>query len=221
MSVALRDRLARARPSTRTAAYWAMVLNAEFLLVAGYYLLATDVTLRDPLLVAVPFVWINAAGWAVLRTDLPAAPARRRLVAAGVAVAYFLLLAAVGGIVNGPSAASATVLSLLQLPPGWNPALFYNGPLVSLVVLPYKLVGFAVLAYLVYARVLAASGAALGGAVGLFSCVSCAVPLVAGAAGALGGGAAAAAALENAYLLSTAVFLLTVGLLVRGPGAWN
>jgi len=219
-----RERLARLRPDRRTAVYWAMVLNAEFLILAGYYTLATDVTLRDPLFAVIPFVWVNLAGWAVMHTDVPAAPSRKKVIAAAVAVGYFGLLAVFGGIVNGghghAHAGPALYANVLQLPPGWNPALFYNGELFSLVVLPYKLVGFAALAYLVYVTALDAASALVGGVLGLFSCVSCTFPILAGLASGLAGGGSAIAGFTyaNSYLLSTVVFGVTVVLLTWRPG---
>ena len=214
-----RERLSGLRPDRRTAVYWAMVLNAEFLILAGYYTFATDVTLRDPLFAVVPFVWINLAGWAVMHTDVPAAPSRRKAIAAGVAVGYFGLLAVFGGILNGPSGVTTAYLNVLQLPPGWNPAFFYSGELFSLVVIPYRLVGFAALSYLVYLTALDASSVLAGGVLGLFSCVSCTFPIIAGlASGVAGGGSAVAGfAAANSYLLSTVVFGVTVLLLSWRP----
>jgi hypothetical protein len=215
-----RERLAALRPDRQTALYWAMVVNAEFLVLAGYYTLAVDVTLRDPLLAVVPFVWLNLAGWAVMHTDVPAATARKRAVAAAVAVGYFGLLAVFGGVLNGPGGVTTSYLNVLQLPPGWNPAFFYSGSLFSLVVLPYKLVGFVVLSYLVYVTALDAASALVGGVVGLLSCVSCTFPVLAGlASGLVGGGSAVAGfTYANSYLLSTVVFGATVVLLTWRPG---
>lgn len=218
-TLGLRERVAGLAPDRRTAVYWAMVLNAEFLLVAGYYALASNVTLRDPVLAAVPFAWINLAAWGVRRTDPPAVGGRKRAVAAAIGVGYFLLVAVFGGVINGPSAVTASYLNVLQLPPGWNPAFFYSGPLLSLVVLPYKLVGFGALAYLVYVTALDASSALVGGIVGLFSCVSCTFPIIAGVASGLAGGGSAIAGFTyaNSYLLSTVVFGVTVVLLTWRP----
>jgi len=221
-----RERLAGLWPDRRTAVYWAMVINAEFLILAGYYTLATDVTLRDPLFAVIPFVWINLAGWAVMHTKVPTAPSRKKATAAAVAVGYFGLLAVFGGIVNGPSGVTSSYLNVLQLPPGWNPAFFYSGSLFSLVVLPYKLVGFAALSYLVYVTALDAASALAGGVLGLFSCVSCPFPVLAGLVSGLAGGGSAIAGFTyaNSYLLSTVVFGVTVVLLtwrpslVRGDG---
>jgi len=214
-----RRRVAALRPDRRTAVYWAMVFNAEFLILVGYYTLATDVTLRDPLFAVVPFVWLNLAGWAVMHTNVPAVPSRKRAIAAGVAVGYFGLLAVFGGIVNGPGAVTTSYLNVLQLPPGWNPAFFYSSPAFSLVVLPYKLVGFATLTYLVYVTALDAASTLAGGVLGLFSCVSCTFPVIAGLASGLAGGGSAVAGFTyaNSYLLSTVVFGVTVVLLTWRP----
>ncbi len=219
-TAAWRERLATLRPDRRTAVYWAMVFNAEFLVLVGYYTLAADVTLRDPLFAVIPFVWINVAGWAVMRTSVPAAQSRKKAIAAAIAVGYFGLLVVFGGIVNGPSGVTSSYLNVLQLPPGWNPAFFYSGSLFSLVILPYKLVGFAVLAYLVYVTALDAASALVGGVVGLFSCVSCTFPVIAGVASGLAGGGSAIAGFTyaNSYLLSTVVFGVTVLLLTWRPG---
>ena len=222
MSTAWRDLLPGdrdIRPDTRAVVYWAMVLNAEFLLVAGYYLLSPDVTLRNPLFAAVPFVWINLGAWAVRRTDAPPAPAHEKRLAFALAVGYFLVLAVFGGIINGPSVATGTTFTLFDLPPGWNPALYYNSPAFSLVLLPYTVVGYSVLAYLVYVTALDAANVLVGGVLGVFSCVSCTFPIVVGAlSGLLGGGSAVAGfALANSYFLSTAIFAVTVLLLTWRP----
>jgi hypothetical protein len=210
----------RRLPGGETLAWMGLLVTTELLLVVGYVLLL-DVQVRDPALFVVPFVWIDAAILAVVGTDLPATGRRTRRIAGAVAVAYFLLLAYVGGLVGAPSGPVSTLsLSLTSLPPGWSPALRYNG-VVSLVVLPYKAVGYAALAYLVYATVLDASGAVLGGVVGVLSCVSCTFPVLAGLlTGLAGGGSAlAAAATGSGYLLSTVAFVVTVALLYWRPAA--
>ena len=85
--------------------------------------------------------------------------------------------------------------------------------------MPARVVGYAALAYLVYATVIDASGAAVSGVVGLLSCVSCSWPILAsllsGVAG--GGSVLVAATFDFSYDISTAVFLLTVALLYWRP----
>jgi hypothetical protein len=210
----------RLRPDGETLAWLGLVLTTEFLLVVGY-VLVFDVLVRDWTLFVVPFVWLNVAGWAVYHTaPAPAAPGKRRI-AAAVAGSYFLLLAYFGGVVALGSASHSGTLTvaLFSLPPGWSPSIIYTGQLVHLVVLPYKVLGYVALAYLVYATALDAAGALVGGLVGVFSCVSCSFPLIAGLlTGIVGGGSAlAAATAQSSYLISTVVFVITVGLLYWRP----
>jgi hypothetical protein len=210
----------RVRPSGETLAWVALVLTTEFLLVAAY-IVGLNVRVRDWTLFVIPFVWINVGLWAVVRTKPVAAPARKRRLAALVAVGYFLLLAYFGGLVGPSMGGSVTSfgVELWDIPPGWSPAVLYNGSVLTLALLPYKVIGYGALAYLVYATALDASNALVGGVVGLFSCVSCSFPIIAGVVtGVVGsGGAIAAFATDTGYLLSTGVFVLTVGLLYWRP----
>ena len=210
----------RFQPDGETLAWIGLVLTTEFLLVVGY-VVAFDVLVRDWTLFVVPFVWINVAAWAVYHTRPASASPRKRRLAALVAGGYFLLLAYFGGVIalGGHDHVSALTVNLVSLPPGWSPSIIYTGELVHLVVTPYKVLGYVALSYLVYATALDAAGALVGGIVGIFSCVSCSFPLIAGVlTGIVGGGSAlAAATAEASYLLSTVVFVVTVGLLYWQP----
>jgi len=212
-------RLAALRPSRETAVWWAVVLNTELLVLLAYLLVA-DPTVTRPLFYLVPFVWINAALWGVFRISTAAASTRQRTAALALAGGYFLVLGYFGGL-YGPSSGPATGLRVVvsSVPPGWGPALIYGGETLKLALLPFKLVGYATLAYLVYATVLDTASSVVGGVLGLFSCVSCTLPVIAGiVSGFVGGSSAvAAAAYSQSYLLSTAVFVVTVGLLVWRP----
>jgi hypothetical protein len=203
-----------------TLAWIALVLTTEFLLVVSY-LVGLDVQVRDWTLFVVPFVWINVGLWAVVRTTVGATTTRARRIGVVVAGGYFLLLAYFGGLIGPAAGGPVTSFSveLWDIPPGWSPALLYNGAAVTVAVVPYKLIGYLSLAYLVYATVVDASSAVVGGVVGLFSCVSCSFPILAGVAtGIVGSGSALAGlATQSGYLLSTAVFVVTVGLLYWRP----
>ena len=143
------------------------------------------------------------------------------MLAGTLAGGYLLVLAAAGGVV-GPGGTPTTGLSvgLAQLPPGWGPTLLYGGETVRVAVVPFTAFGYAVLSYLVYLTAIDARSVLAGGVLGLFSCVSCTLPVVASVLGGfVGGGAALAAAASTAtYTTGTAVFVVTVLLLTVRPG---
>jgi len=222
--------LARWRPDRTTALLWALVFNTELAAVLAY-LSAAPVGEVDPVLLAVPFVWINVAAWAVLRVDAPAAPRRTRLTAAAVGVAYFAVLGYAGGVFgashshvisDGHTHAAAALPTLdvhWLLPPGWGPLLDVSWAGYQAMLFPFKVIGYAALAYLVYATLLDAATRAVTGVVGLFACVSCAWPVLGSAVAAVfgSGSVVAAVATQQPYRVSTLVFLSAVGLLVWRP----
>ncbi|WP_458185510.1 DUF7546 family protein [Haladaptatus sp. NG-WS-4] len=214
-------RIARFRPTGETVLWGAALLNAELLLLLLYFSLSNH-SGGELRYLLYPFVWINVAVFAVWGTNPVARSDRDRVLGIAVAVGYFLVLGYVGGLF-GPAHSMAGMTSgslrIAWLPPGWGPALLYNGDLVRLSVLPFKLVGYLSLAYLVYATVLDAAGSTVAGILGLFSCVSCTFPVVAsivtGIAGA-GTGLATTVA-SGSYDISTVVFVVTVALLYWRP----
>ena len=210
-------------PDGRTLLYGALVLNTEFLAVL-FYPDVQSLTVDGWLNVAYALIWINVGAWAILRADPPSASPRQRWTALAVAAGYLALLAAVGGLVS-----VGDVFSPVDLPntgpraawliPGWGPAVTYVGDLFTVVLMPYKVVGYLALAYLVYATVLDAAGAAVSGALGLLSCVSCTWPVLASLATSLLGGSSALALVVTTWSheISTVVFVLTVALLHWRP----
>lgn len=202
-----------------TLAVWGAVLNAEFLLVL-LYVASGPGTVTEPRYLVVPFVWLNVAGWGLLAVDPPDASRRRRVLGAAVGVAYFLLLGYLGGLWNLTGAGTGFRV-VTSFPPGWGPAVLYSAAF-TVVLVPFKFLGYVTLAYLVAVTVMDAvdAGSALTGAVGLLSCVSCTMPLLAGVLAGLAGGATglANAATAGAYELSTLVFVGSVLLLVYRPG---
>jgi hypothetical protein len=203
-----------------TLVYGAVLLNTELLLVLAYLAVVGPQVTR-PLFYVYPFVWLNVAAYALWRTGPPTAALQRRLAAGAVAIAYLAVLSYVGGLFGFGAGGAATGLrlELLALPPGWSPALIYAGTSLQFALLPFKVVGYLTLAYLLYVTLLDAAAGLLGGALGLFSCVSCTLPVIAGVLSGFVGGtsAVAAAAYGQSYALSTAVFVLTVGLLLWRP----
>ncbi|WP_299234344.1 DUF7546 family protein [Natronomonas sp.] len=201
----------------RTAVYTAVTANTLVLAV----LLYSYVSGRTPTAYwFFPIVWITVGVWALVRTTPDPADSRTTYAAAAIGAGYFLVLAAVGGIVTPASGpAVGLTVQFTELPPGWNPAVLYDGSLVQFAVVPYSTFGYFVLAYLVYATAIEARGAVAGGLLGLFSCVSCTVPVIASAFGSVVGGAAVTTAVQTqTYGLGTAVFVVTVLLLLYRPG---
>lgn len=207
----------RFRPSQSTLLWAGLLVNTELILTFAYVLLA-DVRIDEWRYLVYPFVWLNVSVWALARTDPTARSRRDRYLATAIAVGYFLVLAYVGGIVALGSH-HALGWRIAWLPPGWGPALMYSGETLKLAVMPYSLVGYATLAYLVYATVLDAAGSAISGVLGLLSCVSCTWPVLATIFTGVAGSASAVAAAANewSYAIGTVVFVVTVGLLVWRP----
>jgi len=207
---------ARFAPTRKTLLYAALLLNGELALVLFYFAVASSVP-ADPVVLAYPFVWINASVWAVSKVDLPDASGRQRVFALGVGLAYFLLLGGVGGLFMFHGADLGARVSWLS--PGWGPAFVYSGANLTVSLLPFKVIGYATLSYLVAATVLDAAKTGVAGLLGLFACVSCTWPVAATVlTGAFGSASAlAAAAQSEPYALSTVVFASSVALLVWRP----
>lgn len=217
-------------------AWFGPLLAIEALAVVTYFgLLPSRIT--DLRYVVYPFVWINAAVLAVALTTPVRAPRNHRLVAGLLAGAYFLALAWVTGLLGiyplehllgqphthaipqgwqVPSLSEPTGMS----PPGWGPRIAYVHSLDTfhLYFVPYRVIGYLGLAYLLYTTVLDATTAAVSGAVGLVSCVSCAFPLVAELAAGVGGAALVGTVATLSTDISTAAFVVAVGLLYWRPG---
>lgn len=218
MSARALRRAADLRPARTTLLWGALLVNTEVLLVLGYIAYVGG-AVRRPLFFVYPFVWLNVSLWAVIRTTPPNVSRRERWFGVAVAMGYFAVLSYAGGMV-GPGGRSVGLrVALTTLPPGWTPAVLYGGPNVRAAVIPFKLIGYAVLSYLVYVTALDAAGGLTGGLVGLFSCVGCTLPVVAGVAGGLVGGSTplAAVAAGQSYGLSTGAFVLAVALLYWRP----
>ena len=197
----------------------ALLLDVESAAVLAYFTL-TNAALSSPLFTLYGLVWVNLALVVFWRYRPPSGDARTRRRALAVAAGYAVVLAVLGGVVGVAPPRTTAGVSLALLPPGWGPALVVNVGVAAAVLMPAKVLGYAALAYLLYGAVVDAAGAGLAGVLGLFSCLSCSLPILAGAAAALvgGGGFVAAAATGLGYGPSTLVFVVTVALLWWRPG---
>jgi hypothetical protein len=203
-------------PDRSSLLTWAAVLNGELVLVLLYFALSSA-TPTDAVSLAYPFVWLNIAAWGVHRVGVPDASRRQWLTAGAVAVGYFLLLGGVGGLYMFHGADLGARIAWLS--PGWGPALLYSGEALTVSLLPFKVGGYAALAYLVAVTVIDTARTGLAGLLGFLSCVSCTWPVAATLAASLFGGASTALVVAESqpYALSTAVFVSSVLLLVWRP----
>lgn len=216
-------RLERLAPDRETIYRGGILLNLE-IIALFVYLLAANVRITNPLILVYPLVWINVGLWALVATTPAPAPTRTRRIGLLVAAAYFAILAAAGGLIAPGHAVhghahGGGIRIAWEVPPGFGPALLYNGDLLQVALMPYKVVGYLALSYLIYATVLDAAGSALSGLVGVFSCVSCTWPVLGTVLTGVFGSASAVAAFATGqpYAASTLVFVSAVALLAWRP----
>lgn len=201
----------------------AALLAFEALAVAGYYLLVPG-EVESLRYVIYPFVWINIGLLAVAHTDPPTGGPRR--LAAVVSSAYFLLLAYLTGLiglyVGGHGSHSHDHIqgwSVSMTAPGWGPRIAYMNPDVFHVsFVPYRVIGFLALSYLLYVAIREVTASVTSSVVGVVSCLGCSFPLVTAAAAAAGGAGFASLVSTYSVDLSTLLFVSAVGLLMWRPG---
>ena len=208
------DRLA-ATLARRDVQAVAALIVAQAVLVAGYFAVtsARPTSLRY---VWYPVIWITVGVWAVASRSLPPADRRGRFLAVTIGVVYLLVLARLGNVV-GPATHGASGVRVIAASPGWGPTLQYSGATLTVTAIPFVVVGYAALSYLVYAAVLDASGAALSGLLGLAACASCSLPLVAALIAGIAGTGAASAAYVFSLDVATLAYLLSAAGLYWGP----
>ncbi|WP_396610642.1 hypothetical protein ACH9L7_10400 [Haloferax sp. S1W] len=199
---------------SHSALLWAALVALEGIALVGYFSLTSAETTQIRYLLY-PFVWINAGLWAVWNTDPSPQNRRHRLLGLLVGVGYFFLVMYVPGNVGTGTLVTATDLRIAWHAPGWGPLLAFNSPWVRLYLVPFEVVGYAALAYLVYANALALARGTIASVLGIVTCVGCTVPIIAPAIGLLGGPATALSttAYQWSYDFGTVLFLVTLGLL--------
>lgn len=141
------------------------------ILVAIAYTVLTGVTVPGFRYAIIPFIWINVAAWAVLRAAPTTRGIKHRAVTFGSAAAYFLLILYLSGLLGPGSTAleqvtGAAGFGVTWRSIGWGPTLLYSGKWVSLVLIPYQVIGYLALAYLLYVAVLDITNSAFGGILG-------------------------------------------------------
>lgn len=204
----------------RDVVYAGLLANTLGLLALAYVVVA-GIAITQPRYTLYGLLWIVVGVLAVWKTTPAPTDARTRRRARLVAGVYAVALALAGGVVvlSSHSMGPDWGVRVAALAPGWGPAPVVSTPAAAVVLMPARVVGYLALAYLVYATVIDAAGSAVSGVLGLLSCVSCSWPIVVSLlTGVFGGGSAlAAATFDFSYDVSTAVFLVTVGLLYWRP----
>ena len=198
-----------------TPVRWAILLTFEALLVVVYFI-NTTATVDQYRYLLYPFVWINLALWSAVRVRPPRSSRRRMAISVFVAGCYLLLLLTFAGIIgssNTPGQLSGP--RIWWSAPGWGPLLLYDGTVLSLKIVPFEVIGYTVLSYLLYVNTLSALRNVFAGAIGLTSCVSCVTPVLATLIGGIGGISSTTISLTYrwSYDVGTALFAVTVGLL--------
>ncbi|MFC7201103.1 DUF7546 family protein [Halospeciosus flavus] len=215
----LGDRLRTYGLGTEALAWWTGVCFAEAMAVL-VYLQVASVAVADVRYVVYPFVWINVGLWAAMNVDATAQNVRQYAFALGVTTLYAVLLFVAGGLLQFGAGEPGTALDVrFDATPGWAPFVFYDGLLVQASIVPFKLVGYLSLAYLVYARLLEATRGVVAGLLGLVTCVGCTFSVLLPLAGATA--LFGTAITTYSWDLSTLVFPLTVALLYWNDEAYG
>lgn len=198
------------------------LLAFEAVAVAGYFLL-TPATAPEPRYVVYPFVWINVGLVAVAHVEPPTGGPRR--LAAAISGGYFLALAYITGLIGlylgghgDHSHSHLEGLTVSMTTPGWGPRVAYVTDLFHVYFVPFRVIGYIALAYLLYAAIRELTATATSGLVGLAACLGCSFPFVGAVAVAVGGAGLAAFVSTYSVDISTAMFVVAVGLLVWRPG---
>jgi hypothetical protein len=214
----------------RPELWWlALLVAVEAVGVVGYLAL-TNTSVQAVRYVLYPFVWINVGVVAVGYVSPRPTTRTAHRVAAGLAGGYFVILALLAGLVSvdvaallgaghGHSHAHVHGLQVAMTMPGWGPRVGYAGDVLTVNLVPFRVIGYLALTYLVYAALVDVARAALSGLLGLGSCLSCTLPIVGSlGAGVVGGTGAAATLAALSIDVSTVVFVGSVLLLTLRPG---
>lgn len=204
----------------RGAAYRGLLVGSlvalAYLVVVAGYLLTAATEVIDPGRAAYPLVWFSLSAAALAATfgaDDHRGTLRRWPVI--VATGYVLLLAGVSGQLS--LGATGIGLSATTGLPGWGPIIVADLAAVSAVVVPFQSVGYLVLGVLLARALSTTTGSLLAGALGLFTCAGCMLPIVAAVAST---GSVPLLAGGLSYGVSTIAFAVTAtalaGVVVRG-----
>lgn len=197
---------------------WIAVFTIEVYAVLAYFELTAATPTEQLRYLLYPLVWMTVAVWAMLAVDLEAETRLQAALGSSIGLVYFLGVLWIPGNIGFGAPGSEFVLRVEMYSPGWGPLLVVTGPWLRLFLVPFEVLGYAGLAYLLTANVLKLSRETLSGALGLVTCVGCTVPVLVPVMGLLGGPATSLTTTAYAYSydIGTVLYVLTVGLLYYG-----
>lgn len=191
-----------------TAAVAAVMLVAAIMA----YLNGTNAAVTELRSLAYPVVWISVSLAAAVWIGLTVRGRPRRWRGVAVGGGYTLVIAWLTGLLGATT--GGFPLRVHAAPPGWGPIIRYDSGLLRLSIVPFKLIAYLALGYVIYALVAAHRGSIRAAALGVVSCVSCTGPLLVAVIGAIGGTQATTAVATAGYDIATVALVATFGLLV-------
>jgi hypothetical protein len=197
---------------------WIAVFVLEIYAVIAYFQLTGAAPTAELRYLLYPLVWMTVAVWAILSVDLEWESLHQTVLASAMGVVYFLGLLWIPGNLGLGVPGSEFALRTEMYSPGWGPLVVVNGPWFRLFLVPFEVIGYAGLTYLVIGNILQLSRGTLSGALGLLTCVGCTVPVLVPLVGLLGGPATSLTTTAYAYSydIGTLLFVSTVALLYFG-----
>mgnify|MGYP000361942158 CR=1 FL=1 len=215
-SASLERALDRAASALAASTPYLALAVVQLVVVVGYAFVG-DVAITEPRYAFYPVVWTTVGLAAVVHAPAPSGSARRRAVAAVAAVAYLgVLLWFTGTVYVMPEAMYS--FSVHGGLPGWAPVVTAMVGPVGASIVPFVVVGYAVLAYLTYVALTRATRGVAAAVLGPVTCVGCVAAGVSGLLALAGGtgatvaftGGAGTAVGGAAYDAATVVYVVAV-----------
>ena len=200
------------RSPIRAAVATAVVATVALLTAIATYLRLTDAVITTGRSLSYPVVWIVTSLTAAVWIGLTVRGRPRRWRGVAIGGGYTLVIGWLTGLLGATT--GGFPLRVHAAPPGWGPIILYDSGLLRLSIVPFKLIAYLALGYVIYALVAAHRGSIRAAAVGVFSCVSCTGPLLVAIIGAVGGTQATTAVATAGYDIATVALVATFGLLV-------
>lgn len=171
-----------------------------------------------------PFIWTTVSIVTVWYTDRVSRGWKPTAFAGAVAVSYLLLFLWLSGTVGfNPSRVEPITGELgfgieVGRSLGWGPVIYYSGEWIGARIIPYQIIGYLALSYLVYATILDATRSASASTLGLILCPGCAAAALVPALGGVAGlSAALSFFLQYSYEIATVMFVVAMGWLYYQP----